>query len=84
MANAFDKSGSPELGDEIDMPTVATLDQPRPAELAWVRAARRAFKRGDKERAKKLAQRVVEKWRFADEDIPAMREMKELLVKIGN
>jgi hypothetical protein len=81
MAIAFDRGGSPELGDEVDAATVGTLDMPRAAHIAWVRAARRAQKRGDMARAKKIAQTVVDKWRFADEDIPSVREMRALLVK---
>ncbi len=82
MAIAFDRAGSPELGDEIDGPTVAYVDLQRTGELAWVRAAKRAEKRGDHERARKLAQASVDKWRFADEDIPAMGEMKQLLARL--
>jgi serine/threonine-protein kinase len=82
LAVAFDRSGMPELGDELDAAAVAAIDLPRPAELAWVRAARRAQKRGDNARARKIATAVVDKWRFADEDLPAMREMKDLLAKL--
>jgi Protein kinase domain len=82
MANAFDRGGEPELATEIDAPTVVLVDLPRTADLAWVREARRAQKRGDNAKARKLAQAVVDKWRFADEDVPAMAEMKALLAKL--
>jgi hypothetical protein len=82
MAVAFDRSGAPELADEVDQSMVALVDLPRTADLAWVRTARHAQKRGDNARAQKLAQAVVDKWRFADEDIPAVHEMRELLAKL--
>jgi hypothetical protein len=81
MAIAFDRSGSPELAEEVDASAVALVDHARTADIAWVRAARRAVKRGDAARAQKLAQATVDKWRFADEDFPAMREMKALAAK---
>jgi serine/threonine protein kinase len=82
MAIAFDRAGEPDLADEVDAPPVALLDMPHTADLAWVRSARRAQKRGDVVKARKLAEAVIEKWRFADEDIPAVREMKDLLAKL--
>ncbi len=82
MAVAFDRSDMVELAEEIDGPSVAAVDLPRPAELAWVRAAKRAEKRGDRERARKLARAVVDKWRFADEDVPSVREMQQLLARL--
>ncbi len=51
----------------------------RTAELSWVRGARRAHTKGDDARARKLAQAVVDRWRFAHEDVLAMAEMKQLL-----
>jgi hypothetical protein len=82
MAIAFDRAGAPELADEVDAPTVALVDLPRTAALAWVRSAKRAEKRGDRALARKLAQAVVDKWRFADEDIPAVREMRQLVARL--
>ena len=82
MAVAFDRAGEYDLGAEIDESRVAAVDLPRAAELAWVRAAKRAYIKGDHARARTLAQAVVDKWRFADEDLPAMREMKDLLAKL--
>ena len=63
--------------------SVGTVDLPRTPDLSWVRAARRAAKRGDAAVAKKLARAILDKWRFADEDIPAMREMRSLVAKLG-
>jgi hypothetical protein len=79
LATAFDRADAPDLGEEVDAPRLSLIDMPRTADLAWVRGAKRAQKKGDIARAKKLAQLVVDKWRFADEDIPAVREMRELV-----
>jgi hypothetical protein len=54
----------------------------RTAELAWVREAKRNEKRGNTAKARHLAQAVVDKWRFADDDIPSVREMKAMLARL--
>lgn len=82
MAVAFDRAQMDDLAEEVDGPSVAAVDRPRPAELAWVRAAKRAERRGDHARARKLAQAVVDKWRFAEDDLPGRREMRDLLAKL--
>jgi serine/threonine protein kinase len=82
LAVAFDRAGEPELAEEVDAPVVALMELPRTADMAWVRAARRAQKRGENARARTLAQAVVDKWRFADEKVPAAQEMRELLTKL--
>jgi eukaryotic-like serine/threonine-protein kinase len=82
LAIAFDGAGEVELAEEVDAPLVALVDLPRTADPAWVRAAKRAHKRGDVAQARKLARAVVDKWRFADEKVPAAQEMKDLLAKL--
>jgi hypothetical protein len=82
MAFAFDQAGESELGEEVDALSLSFVDTSRTADFAWVRGARRAYKRGDLERAKKLAKAVTAQWRFADEDIPALAEMRALLQKL--
>jgi hypothetical protein len=82
LAIAFDRAGETELADEVDAPVVALVDLPRTADMAWVRAAKRAHKRGDVVQARRLAKAVIDKWRFADEKVPAAQEMKELLAKL--
>jgi hypothetical protein len=49
---------------------------------ALARRARRPLKRGDVARARTLAQMVVDRWRFADEDVPTVGEMRALLAKM--
>jgi hypothetical protein len=82
MAIAFDRAGSPDLAEEVDAPLLSLVDLPRTAELAWVRGAKRAHARGDHARARKLAEAVIDRWRIADEDVPAVREMRTLLSKL--
>jgi eukaryotic-like serine/threonine-protein kinase len=53
------------------------------ATLGHVRAARRAYARGDRARARELAERVVKAWSVADDEPPALAEMRRLLVKLG-
>ena len=82
MATVFDRVEAYDLADEVDTAVIALIDLPRTADLAWVRGAKRAQRRGDHARARKLAQAVLDKWRFADEDPAAMREMRDLLAKL--
>ncbi len=82
LAIAFDRAGEIDLAEEVEAPVVALVDYPRTADMAWVRAAKRAQKRGDLAQARKLAHAVVDKWRFADEKVPAAQEMKDLLAKL--
>jgi hypothetical protein len=58
MAIAFDEVGDGELAERIDE------DLMKP--LAHARAARRAAARGDKARARKLAEQMVAAWLTAD------------------
>lgn len=82
LAIAFEKAGESDLAEEVDSPIVALVDLPRTADPSWVRAAKRAYKKGDIERARHLASAVVDKWRFADESPKGVGEMKELLGKL--
>lgn len=52
------------------------------ATLAHARAARRAAARGDKARARKLAEQVVAAWLRADAPVPAVAEMRALLKRL--
>jgi serine/threonine-protein kinase len=82
MAIAFDAAGEFDLAEEVDEPSLALATLPRTADMSWVRAARRAQKRGDQEKARRFAEVVVDKWRFAADDIPAVGEMKALLAHL--
>ena len=82
LATALDKSGDAELGESLDALVTATPGLCNGADLAFVRSARRAEKRGDKERAKRLARAIVEAWSVADETVPAVAEMKKMLERL--
>lgn len=82
MASTFDRTEAYDLAEEVDAAVIALVDLPRTADLGWARGAKRAQRKGDTARARKLAQAVLDKWRFADEDPLAMRDMRELLVKL--
>jgi hypothetical protein len=56
--------------------------QLRGASLSHVRSARRAMARGDRARAKQLAQQVVDAWGAADVPVPAVAEVKALLARL--
>jgi hypothetical protein len=81
VATAFDAAALPDLGDIVDGPMLTHPGPYNGADLAYVRAARRAAKRGDGARARELAQKVVDAWSVADEPVPAVAEMKALAAK---
>ena len=66
------------MAEELDAPHIDDRDL-HGASLATLRAARRAWKRGDKDRARTLAKRVVEAWKNVDMTVPAVAEMQTLL-----
>jgi hypothetical protein len=50
---------------------------------ATPREAQRALARGERARARELAQQVVDAWEVADVVVPAVAEMRALLAKIS-
>jgi hypothetical protein len=44
-----------------------------------VREAHRAHRRGDLKEARRLAQQVIDAWSVADEELPAVQDMRRLL-----
>jgi hypothetical protein len=82
FATAFERAGDTDLAEKLDALTVAKPGRYNGAELAYVRSARRAEKRGDKETARKLARAVVDAWGVADTDVPVVLEMRKLLARI--
>ena len=80
---AFDAAGEHDLAAKIDAQSLATgFDIFGGASSAHAREARRALARGDKDRARELAQKVVDAWGAADVQVPAVTEMRVLLAKI--
>jgi hypothetical protein len=81
MAVAFDRSGMLDLAEQVDAPEVDERDAQGTADLALARSARRALKRGDAARARKLALAGIKRWEVADEDLPVISEMKAIVAK---
>ena len=80
---AFDAAGDPDMAERVDAKLMASGDGSYDGvSLSHVRSARRAMKRGDRERAKQLAQQVVDAWGAADMLVPEVAEMKALLTRL--
>ena len=80
---AFDAAGDADLAERVDERLIAAKDgNYGGASLSHVRSARRAMARGDRARAKQLAQQVVDAWGAADVPVPAVAEMKALLARL--
>jgi hypothetical protein len=82
FADAFDRAGEPELAERADARNLSGPGVMNGADLATVRAALRAEKRGDKDAARKYANAVIEAWSVADVPIPAVAEMRALLARL--
>jgi len=81
LVEAFDRAGDPASAAAID--DVIMTDAPAlgGATLGHVRAAHRAWQRGDRATARTLAQHVIDAWTRADETVPAVTEMRALLAQ---
>jgi predicted Ser/Thr protein kinase len=78
LVDVFDRGGVPEMAEELDLPHIDDRNL-HGASLATLRAARRAWVRGDRERARGLARRIVESWKLVDMTVPAVAEMQPLI-----
>lgn len=76
---AFDRAGEPELASRIDQ---FRVDRAWRMGMAHVREARRAADRGDTDRARTLARRVIDRWATADAEVPHVKEMRALLAEL--
>jgi hypothetical protein len=81
IADAFERHGDDALVELVDAPSLEAAGSGGEVSLANVRAARRAMKAGDREKAKCEAERVIKAWSVADVDVPAVAEMRALLAK---
>jgi hypothetical protein len=79
MVIAFEQAGANELVERIDAPRLDTPGAFNGADLAHVRGARRALKRGNLAAAKGFATRVADAWTVADEIPPSVAEMQKIL-----
>jgi len=76
---AFDRAGEPELASRLDAVSIKQRRNAiRGVNLAWVREARRAAKRGDVATARKLANQVVGAWEVLDTRLSVVDEMRTL------
>jgi hypothetical protein len=81
MADTFERSGDVDLAEKVDTAEMARAGEFNGATLAHARAARRAQRRGDVGGARTLATQVIDAWSVADEDVPALTEMRHLLAR---
>ena len=79
MVETFEYTGERELEDRVEAAIVDHSAEFNGASLALVRAARRAAKHGDSGRARALAEQVIQAWSVADEPVPAVTEMRQLV-----
>jgi hypothetical protein len=82
MAKVFDETGAPDLAEQVDQQVMKRAGEFHGATLGHVRAARRAQRRGDVERARRLAEQVVQAWSRAEDEPPAVAEMRQLLAAL--
>jgi eukaryotic-like serine/threonine-protein kinase len=78
IPDSFDRAGDAATASAIDAPFLQSRGY-NGASMAMVREARRAAARGDKDKARELAQRVVEAWGKADAEVPLLAEMRAIV-----
>ncbi|WP_437528989.1 serine/threonine-protein kinase [Sorangium sp. So ce726] len=79
MVETFERTGETDLVDRLEKAIPDRSRELNGATLALVRAARRAAQRGEDDRARELAKQIVDAWSVADEPVPAVAEMRQLL-----
>jgi hypothetical protein len=82
MVSAFDAAGMVDFGDLVDEDFLGIADLPKGMDLALVRGAVRAEKRGDYALARKLAEHCLAVTRFSDSELPLTKEMEGLLKRL--
>jgi len=82
LVDAFQRTGADDLAEQVDQEIMKRAGEFHGATLGDVRAALRAFARGDREAARRLAERVRDAWSVADEPPPALKAMRELLARL--
>jgi eukaryotic-like serine/threonine-protein kinase len=82
MVKVFEHTGAPELAEQVDEEVMKRAGEFHGATLGHVRAAQRAHRRGDVERARRLATGVVQAWSRADDEPPAVAAMRQLLATL--
>ncbi|HEY6180212.1 MAG TPA: hypothetical protein VIX73_37480, partial [Kofleriaceae bacterium] len=82
MAEVFDATDNAEIAERVDQAVMQRGAEFGGATMGHVRAARRALLRGDRARARSLANQVVVAWQFADQAPPALTEMQHLVRRL--
>jgi serine/threonine protein kinase len=82
MVKSFEHTHDIDLAERVDEAAKLRAREFNGATLGHVRMARRAFARGDREKAATLAREVVEAWSVADETVPSVNEMRLLLSRL--
>ena len=82
MVVAFESTDKNDLADQVDQLVMKREWAYHGATLGHVRAALRAFKEGDLERARSLADQVIQAWGQADVEPRALADMRALVEKI--
>jgi eukaryotic-like serine/threonine-protein kinase len=83
MVETFDQTGKSDLAEKVDQAIMMRARTYNGATLGHARAARRAFEQGDLERARTLADQVIQAWGQADVEPPALADMRSLVAKLG-
>jgi hypothetical protein len=78
LLQAFEHEGDIELIAQVDEAAMNRAAEWHGATLAHVRAARRAAKHDDLDKARELATKVIDAWSVADQPVPWVGEMRRL------
>ncbi len=84
LVDAFDAAGAYDLAEQADEDFIAVADEPGAMDLAFVRSAFRAEKRGQPALARKLAEKSLAALRYADDDVPVARDLEALLKRLSS
>jgi hypothetical protein len=82
MADAFERAGSLDLAERVDQEIMKRSEELHGATLAHARAARRALARGERAKARELAEKVIAAWSIADEEPPELAAMHRLIAQL--
>jgi hypothetical protein len=82
MIEAFEAAGAMDLANALDRDYLSLADTPSAFDLALVREAFRAEKRGDVATARRFAQHSLDALRFADQDVPAAKDLEAMISRL--
>lgn len=76
----FEAAGEPEIAQKLDQGNIAlgVNRDVRGHGMEDLRQARRAWKRGDKAKAKALAKPLIEAWSSLDAKVPWLEELRAM------